>query len=507
MSSRPFRCLALALALCASLQPTSAQTLHDETHPRSSAAVTLLQINDVYSTVPVDGVGGLARVAALKQDLANAGRTPLLLIAGDFLSSSVASTVFKGAQMIDALNATGLDVATLGNHEFDFGLDVLRQRMSEARWQWVVSNVIDHQTGLPFGGAAPYLIRTVGGLRIGIIGLCLTTEGMPKDRLAGIDLVDPFEAAATYLPVLRSQKVDVIVALTHLSYAEDRALAERFPDIDVIVGGHEHFPIASTVGRTLISKAGAEARFVARIDLNRPGTAQVERFYELIPITGASREDPRAAAVINEWEARLGTEMARPVGRSRVELDGRNTRVRSRETNLGNLIADAIRAEVGADMAIVNSGGIRGDRLYPAGSLTRRTLLEIHPFGNVVCKIQVPGRVVLEALAFGVSKLPAAAGHFPQVSGLTYRVDLSAPPAERVQEVRVGGTPLEVEKLYTIAVPDYLIEGGDGYTMFAGHPQLVSHDTGRLMVAALETFIADRGEIEPSVNGRITITR
>ena len=179
-SSRPFRCLALALALCASLQPTSAQTLHDETHPRSSAAVTLLQINDVYSTVPVDGVGGLARVAALKRDLANAGRTPLLLIAGDFLSSSVASTVFKGAQMIDALNATGLDVATLGNHEFDFGLDILRQRMAEARWQWVVSNVIDHQTGLRFGGAAPYLIRTVGGLRIGIIGLCLTTEGMPK---------------------------------------------------------------------------------------------------------------------------------------------------------------------------------------------------------------------------------------------------------------------------------------------------------------------------------------
>src|SRR5437899_11997315 len=136
--------------------------------PRARLPLTILQLNDVYSTVPVDvpgGAGGLARVATLKQQLAAAGRTPLLVLAGDFLSPSVASSVFKGEQMVASLNAAGLDLATLGNHEFDFGIDVLIQRMAEARWQWVISNVVDTNTGKPIGGAAPYLVRQFGSIK------------------------------------------------------------------------------------------------------------------------------------------------------------------------------------------------------------------------------------------------------------------------------------------------------------------------------------------------------
>jgi len=135
----------------------------ESTSPRASTPVTFLQINDVYSTVPIDGVGGLARVATLKQQMAAAGKTPVLVIAGDFLSPSVSSSVFKGEQMVAALNAAGLDFATLGNHEFDFGSDMLIQRMAEAKWQWIVSNVIDTNTGQPVGNAAPYLVTTYGG--------------------------------------------------------------------------------------------------------------------------------------------------------------------------------------------------------------------------------------------------------------------------------------------------------------------------------------------------------
>ena len=124
---------------------------------RTTAAVTFLQINDVYTTVPVNGVGGLARVATLKTSLAAAGRTPFLVLAGDFLSPSVASSVFKGAHMIATLNAAGLDLATLGNHEFDFGDDELITRMHEATFQWVVSNVVDTNTGKPIGDAAPFI--------------------------------------------------------------------------------------------------------------------------------------------------------------------------------------------------------------------------------------------------------------------------------------------------------------------------------------------------------------
>jgi 5'-nucleotidase len=499
---------ALALALVCGLQsPPPVRVQPDDPHPRSSGAVTLLQLNDVYSTVPIDGAGGLARVATIKQELAAAGRTPLLVLSGDFLSSSVASTVFKGEQMIAALNAVSLDIATLGNHEFDFGVDILLERMAEARWQWVVSNVLERRTGKPIGGAAPYLVRTFGALRVGFLGLCLTSESMPRHQLEGLDLVDPMEAAARYVPILKSQNVDVIVALTHLSYAEDRALAERFPEIDVILGGHEHFPIAVSVGRTLISKAGAEAKFVARIDLNRRGAGVVERFYELLPVTGAIKENASAAAVINKWEARLGTAMNQTIGRSTVSLDGLNLRLRSVETNLGNLIADAVRDEVKAEIAIINGGSVRSDRVYPRGTLSRRTLLEIHPFGNVVCKLSVPGRVVLAALNSGVSKLPAAAGQFPQVSGITFRVDPSVPPGDRVRDVKVGGAPLELGKMYTLAVPDFLFQGGDGYTMFRDQQVLVSPEEGSLVVSALERYLGARTAVAPRVEGRITRMR
>ena len=255
----------------------NAQLQDEAAHPRNGAPVTFLQINDVYSTLPIDGLGGLARVATLKQLLARAGRTPFVVLAGDFLSPSVASSVFKGEQMVAALNAAGLDLATLGNHEFDFDDDVLLQRMREAKWQWVISNVIDTRTERPIGGAVPYFVKTFGALKVGFIGLVLTTSEIARERLTHTRLVDPFAAAATYIPALKAQGASIIVAVTHLAFDDDRRLAQRFPAIDLVIGGHEHFPITTTENRTLISKAGSEARWVARIDVNRRRALLAER--------------------------------------------------------------------------------------------------------------------------------------------------------------------------------------------------------------------------------------
>src|SRR4051812_31746952 len=169
----------IAVALAVAVPALGRAQIHEEpAHPRARAPLTILQVNDVYSTVPIDGVGGLARVATIKKQLTAAGRNTLLMIGGDFLSSSVASTVFKGEQMIDALNATGLDVATLGNHEFDFGVDMLATRMQQGKWDWVIANIIDRRTSALVGGARPYVIRRAGPLRVGIIGLCLVEESM-----------------------------------------------------------------------------------------------------------------------------------------------------------------------------------------------------------------------------------------------------------------------------------------------------------------------------------------
>jgi 5''-nucleotidase/2'',3''-cyclic phosphodiesterase and related esterases len=262
----------------------SAQAPKDEPGaPRAQAPVTFLQINDVYSTVPIDGFGGVAKLATLKQQFTAAGRPPFLVLAGDFLSPSVASTVFKGEQMIAALNAAGLDLATLGNHEFDFGDDLLIQRMHEAKWQWVVSNVIDEKTHRPIGGAAPYVVKRFGTLNVGFIGLCLNTSEIATAKLTHTKILDPVAAAAAPLAALRRQGVQVVVAATPPACETDRALVEKYPQIDLVIGGHEHFPITSTENRTLISKAGSDAKFVARIDVDRRPPRTLERFYELMP--------------------------------------------------------------------------------------------------------------------------------------------------------------------------------------------------------------------------------
>ena len=501
---RRFAVLFLALAL---LVPAGYAQQAEPGSPRYRAPLTFLQLNDVYSTQPVDGMGGLARVATFKQRLSTPDRTVLLVLAGDFLSPSVASSIFKGEQMVAALNEAGLDLATLGNHEFDFGKDVLLQRMREAKWEWVISNVTDTATGKPVGGAKPYVIRTIGGLKVGFIGLCIKTGVVAKEKLAGLRLDDPMKSAARYLPALRQRGANVIVAITHLDFEDDRALVVRFPQIDLVIGGHEHYPITATEGRTLISKAGSDAAWLARIDVNRQPGQPLERFYELVPMTSAIPDEPRTAAVVKSYEDRLGPELEAVVATSRVPLDAESLHIRAGETNLGDLFADALRAEAGSDVALLNAGSIRGDRVYPPGPLTRRTLIAMHPFGNIVCKVAVPGRVLLQALNSGVSRLPTAAGQFPQVSGLSMHVNVRAPPASRVSDVMVNGQPLDPDKIYTVGIPDFVLKGGDGYSMFAGQRELVGSEAGSLLVQALEKYVAAKREIDQEPDGRITIIR
>jgi len=264
------RILALLLLVAASVWLPPGARAEDVFKPNGD--VTLLQINDVYSITPVDNgkAGGLARVAAFLRKTRAQGQPVEFIIAGDFLSPSVASGVFQGRQMVETLNSAGITLATLGNHEFDFGVDTLRQRMKEARWQWVNANVLDARTGRPLADTPPYVIRPYGRLTVGYIGLCLGGEEISRDKLRGIQIEDPFAAAARYLPQMRQAGANVIVAITHLNYADDLRLARAFTNIDVIIGGHDHIPITTVAGSTLISKAGSDARNVARIDLGRP---------------------------------------------------------------------------------------------------------------------------------------------------------------------------------------------------------------------------------------------
>ncbi|MGC4082799.1 MAG: bifunctional UDP-sugar hydrolase/5'-nucleotidase [Vicinamibacterales bacterium] len=502
-------CLSALLA-CAGLHvhPRAAWAQQEEpTSPRRQAPITILQINDVYSTVPIDGVGGLARVATINKDLIAAGRSPILMMGGDFLSSSVASSVFKGEQMIEGLNAMGLDITAFGNHEFDFGVDMLLTRMKQSKFQWVNANLVDRTTGRLLGDTPPYVVRDVNGLKVGVLGLCIIDEGMATPELRQrLQMLDPVEMAAKYVPQMRQEGIDIVVILSHLRIRTDQTIAERVPGVDVIVGGHEHYPITAVSGQTLISKAGMDARAVARIDVARRPNGMIDRYYELIPVNASVKDDPATAAVVDAWERRLSETMSDTIGNTTEPLDAVDIRLRSSETNISNLIADAVRAEAKADVALLNSGAIRGNRVYPAGPLRRRDIIAMHPFGNVICTVEMTGATLLETLDIGVARLPAADGRFPAVSGVTFTVTVSAPVGQRVSNVRVNGQPLDPAKSYTVAMPNYVLNGGDGYTNLTNVLVLVNAEQGPLIVSAIETFIGGR-TIGPKIDGRITVRR
>jgi 5'-nucleotidase len=386
------------------------------------------------------------------------------------------------------------------------GVPVLRERLKEATFPVLVANILDEETGQLIGGAQPFAVRTFGALKVGFIGLCLTGDEISPANKKGAIFLDPFEAAAKYLPQMKAQGADVTVAITHLEYADDVKLARQFPQIDLILGGHEHFAITSMVGGTLISKADSDARTIARHDLNRvaPG-APLERHYELLRVDDKMAEEPRVAAVVAEYEKKLSVELDQPVGRTGSELDAVAENVRSREVALGNLFADAMRRATGAEIAILNSGSIRSNRVYPVGTLSRRDVLAMHPFGGTAVLVEASGAQVLAALNNGVSKLGEVAGRFPQVSGLSFAVDPSAPVGDRVRDVQVNGAPLQPERRYKVAISDYMLSGGDGYKVFGESKVLLNPESSPLLVRRLEESIQAAGTVAPRVEGRIRL--
>ncbi len=234
-----------------------------------SAHVTILQLNDLYDIMPVEKgkKGGLARVATLRDRVAKENPNTVLILAGDFLSPSTMSSMFQGSQMVAGLNAIGLDFATFGNHEFDFGEDVTRQRMRESTFTWVSSNVLEGGAGLPFDSAVSFALREFNGIRVAFIGLTTPETHVLSKGARNLTFLDPVPAAKDVIARARRAKADVIIALTHQDMADDKQLAAAVPEIDLILGGHEHVPLDAKVGKTLILKTGSDAVALGRIDL------------------------------------------------------------------------------------------------------------------------------------------------------------------------------------------------------------------------------------------------
>ena len=470
--------------------------------------VTLLQLNDVYQFAPVDGGtrGGLARVLTLRKQIISESPHALFLLAGDTISPSVESNTYQGKQMIDAWNSSGLDYATFGNHEFDFGPAVLRARMSESHFKWLAANVINKKTGRTFGNTPEFVVREFDGVKVGLFGIVLQETLQTSRPGPDVDILDPCATAAKVIPEIHAAGAQVIVALTHQTMGDDKQFA-RCSGVDLIIGGHEHTLLESMSGRAPILKMDSDARELGRIDLNiSKSTGKLESIdWQIIPVTDQVKADLSFAALDRKYGALLKS-LEVPVGRTAVELDVKSADVRMQETNMADFVADAFRQAVGADVALVNGGSIRADAIIKPGILTKRDVLSILPFNNRVVKLQVMGTMIRAALEHGVATAAEEVqpGRFPQVSGLRYAFDTSRKPGTRLTSVTLNGKPLDDRQTYTLATTAYLaVERGDGYDMlgstFLSRPEQAPIESDILLRA-----ITSVRAIAPKKDGRIT---
>lgn len=500
----PTRRRIVAVALLAALAwgpaPTRAEPV----------TITILHTNDVYEIAPKRGRGGLAELMTLLER--ERARSPhhVTTFGGDLISPSVLSGLTKGEQMIELYNALRTDVAVPGNHEFDFGPEIAEQRIRASRFPWLGTNLRDRE-GRPAVGTKDLHLVERGGFKIGFFGLLDPETSVLSSPGGSITFADPLATAEAAVKSLREQGADLVVALTHLDLAEDRAIAAKVKGIDLILGGHDHEPISFLENGKLILKAGSDAHWLAVIDLAvervKQGDKQVVQWMPSWRFLANVGVPPHAEvqSIVQRWNKRLDEELAVPIGAIAAPLDSRRDVVRTGEAAIGNLIADAMRLAMAADVAITNGGGIRGDRVYEAGTvLTRKDILNELPFGNVTVLIELSGADLLSALENGVSQVEQKAGRFPQVSGLSFRYDPSRPPGQRVVEVRIGGAPLEPGRIYRVATNDYMLGGGDGYGALARGKVLVDASGATLMASTVMNYVtALGGKAAPTVEGRI----
>jgi len=474
--------------------------------------ITLLHFNDVYNVEPrpkTEPVGGIARFVTRIQQLRNeavARGEPkaIVLFSGDAFNPSLTSTVTKGTHMVPALNAIGIEIACFGNHDFDHGLEELQLLSKDNNFQWLISNVTDKKTRRPLADGVVSRIIDLAGRKLGVMGL------VEKEWLVTLATIDPSEVdyedfcpcARRLAKQLREQGAEIIIALTHMRVPNDEKLAAEVPEVDIILGGHDHHYDVGPSGPhgTYVLKSGTDFRDITAVRLEFQDGGKVKVLdHSHIEVTSDIAEDPEMKKLSDDCIARVGAAMEVVLGDCLVDLDARFTSIRTKETNIGNFIADIMRVNLRADIAVLNSGTLRADAIIEAGPLKMRDLIGLLPMLDELCVLELLGSTVLAVLENGVSQYPRLEGRFLQVSGVKFTYDAKKPGGERIVEgsVQIAGEPLNMERKYKLVTKDYLRQGKDGFDMVKGATCLADGETAGI----LPTMVSEMFESIASLSG------
>jgi len=487
-------------AVVAEVTPTLAPTMEPAALDKDLA---ILYTNDVHCAV--DNGIGYAGVAALKKQLLAEDCYVALVDVGDAVQGDAIGTLSKGSYIIDIMNEVGYDVATIGNHEFDYGMNRFFELRDMAKFPYVSANFVDLASGDTV--LEPYTMLTFNGVKVAFVGVStpftITSSTPAYFQDANGTFIYGFSQAngpeAFYAVVqaavdsAAAEGADYVIALTHLGIDASNSpytsseMIENTTGIDIVIDGHSHSVIECervknmNGERVLLTQTGTKLESVGMAYITKDGSVSTGL------INDYAEKDADTEAFIAQIQAQFEELLNEVVANSSVDLviyepgtDPAVRIVRNAETNLGDLCADAYRYISGADVAFVNGGGVRTN--IDMGDITYGEIIKVHPFGNMLCMVEASGQEILDALEMGARAVPEENGGFLQVSGLTYEIHTYVPSSVtldenglfvsvdgeyRVKNVMIGGEPLDPAKTYTLACHDYLLKNaGDGYTMF-----------------------------------------
>ncbi len=485
-----------------------------------SRGIMVLYTSDVHCSV--DEGFGYAGLQEVREALKAQGYDVVLVDDGDNVQGKAIGTLTRGEAPMELMNRMGYDVATPGNHEFSYGMDAFFALTGEAAFDYISCN-FNHKGELVL---KPYVIRELAGRKVAFVGI--STPDTLKSSTPAYFMDENgeyvygffqdetgegvYNAVQSAVDAARAEGAEYVVAMAHLGNQQECSpytyadIISHTSGIDALLDGHSHdvdqVSMKNKNGDTVLRSAcGTKLACIGWCSIAPDGALRTGLYTwnDSVPAgekLGLDNEMSRAvASVMEKMNEKLGEIVAStqiPLTTSDpVEKDagGKPIRmVRRAETNLGDLCADAYRDQSGADIAFVNGGGIRAD--IAVGDITLGDILNVHPYGNSMCVIEVSGRQILDALEWGARSLPGESGGFLQVSGLSYEIrsDVKSPcisdqngmfvrveGERRVQNVLVGGVPIDPDRTYTLASHDYmLLDKGDGFTMFTGAPLILN---------------------------------
>jgi 2',3'-cyclic-nucleotide 2'-phosphodiesterase (5'-nucleotidase family) len=498
----------------------------------TNAKLRLLCANDVYKPEK------FSVMKTLKDRYQGEGTTKCIL-AGDFLGGSLFSTLSKGESMIQVCNSVGFDYVVIGNHEFDYGEDRLKELMDMSSYPWLGSNIrmrastetMFHKTVLDID------IFECGSYRVGVFGVCTASTPNLSSPSSAVIFEDEVEHAQRATSLLRAQGCEVILALTHVSLAVDRAIS-AIAGVNLIIGGHDHDPSLLLENETLIIKCGQNIEHLGVIDLDIftdpvTGHVEVRHSFQLLCTFGMPSH-PAVDAVIEHYTVDHST-AGEPVQLSRVDasaaassenntttttttaannnimyssLSTRSCDVRIRESASVCMVADAMlysytQLGYACDFAFLNGGFVRGDRLYPPGCpLLKSDVLNELPFEREPVLLCLLGKDVWAGLEQMLAGAPRPVGSFPHMSEhFQGSYNLKQDPLSRIQDISIRGQPIDLEKEYRVVLSDfYASKEGDGVEAFLGKPLI--HNHGRIISSVVCEYLATRDSVSGAAPGR-----